>query len=341
MTEKGTVYLVVTNRDDCLISGEVARLLAAHRQSATNSCRIYFACPKIFQKGAETLLKSLEKEFKADNIIFENVIFDPGETKESCYEAANDLVGLIGETRSIDGLVFNWHGSIPGRFGEVVNESGVLFIVQYKVLGLVVLLETLIKKKILSDGSRVVVAGSEAARGIPDMKFPAPDKFGESIDSFTSVLNGSAFDLTEANPIYAHVEGILSLYIAAMARRHPGIYFCSHSPGFTQDSLNLGVSLETGYLQTALVYLLKYVLWRLLVKSGAAQDYTVAAQYFFEAVTGAAWAETMTKYPSGVLLGAADGVTGKICNQSTITGGAFLSDKTQQDLAFEALHKFL
>lgn len=182
-------------------------------------------------------MKRLEKEFQGDNVIFENVAFDPGETKESCYEAVNHLVGLlIGEKRnsSIDGLVFNWHGSIPGRFGDILNESGVnvLFMVQYKLLGLVVLLETLIEKKLLSDGSRVLVAGSEAARGIPDMKFPAPDKFGDSMDSFTSVLNGSAFDLSEANPIYAHVEGILSLYIAAMARRHPGIYFCSHSPGF-------------------------------------------------------------------------------------------------------------
>lgn len=107
--------------------------------------------------------------------------------------------------------------------------------------------------------------------------------------------------------------------------------------------MNLGVALENGYLQTALVYFLKYVLWRLMVKGGAAQDYTVAAQYFWEAVTGSAGAETTTKYPypSGVLLGAADGVAGKICDQSTIEGGAFLSDTTKQDLALEALYKFL
>jgi hypothetical protein len=268
--------------------------------------------------------KQIENEKGADDFSIEVFPFDPYGDITACRCASEKLVKTLGKVK-IEGLVMNWQGCLPGRFGVILEESGMLEMAQIKVLSQVYFLESLLEKNMLSDQSKVVVSGSEAARGIPPL-FPAPS-LGDSLDSFVSILDGSSLD-NKGYLIYGHIQAILSLYIAGLARRHPQIYFCSLSLGFTQDSLNKHIQIETNP-QTHH--------FSDPVHAGIAQDFTVAASHFYNAVMGSSeWI-----FPSGALVAATEGTKGPLCDQSNLEGGTYLNDTAKQDYAYQALHTFV
>lgn len=274
----------------------------------------------------DEIKKSLSDENVATSATQIEVLpFDPYGDRTACRRASDELVKALGDG-VINALVMNWQGCIPGRFGVVLEESGMLEMAQVKILSQMYLIESLIANKMITDASRVIVSGSEAARGLPPT-FSAPSIVGDSLDSFVSILNGKGLDLTNGHNIYSHIQGILSLYIACLARKHPSIHFWLLSPGFTQDSLNKHIQIEENPPEFKFEDLVQY---------GVAQDYMVAATNFFQAMTGSSeW-----KYPSGVLVAAAKGTSGDLCDQSLLEGGKYLNDHRNQDLAYEAIHSF-
>lgn len=183
---------------------------------------------------------------------------------------------------------------------------------QLRVSSRVYFLGSLLKKNVLSDQSKVVVSGSEAAwGGIPPL-IPVPS-LEDSLDSFVSVLDGSSLNKDRGCLINGYIQDILPLYIAGLARRHPQIYFCSLSPGFTQDSSNEYIQVETNP-QTHR--------FSGLIHAGIAQDFTVVARNFYNAVMGSSeW-----EYPSGALVAATEGTKGPLCDQSNLEGGTYLND---------------
>ena len=376
------VYVIVTNWVYLLVSKEVARLLAL---PSPPSCinhpnqrirkRIFIAIPDSTLKTYNSRnywIREVQKEFSSSfsseeghEIIFEHISYNPGYTRNQNYEAAMNLVTQLQEkihqktfatighptpSVTIDGLFYNWHGGIPSKSTKVVkeNDGPLLFMAQYKLLGLFVLLDTLINKtKMISKGSRIVVAGSEAARGIPGaMNFPVPkfdsDNHDASVESFISILNGTGrANSDDPNPIYAEVEAILALYISCLARRHPNLYFCTLSPGFTQDSLHYSSSLIPGLTTWISITFFKLI-FSYLVKQQIGQDYKLAARRITDSLTGKGdFEDSKGLYPSGIILGAIKGVSGPICDQSTIMpGGQQLADRRKQDYAYKALHHF-
>jgi len=359
------VYLLVLNRADLLVSQELTRLLASVSSSKEEcGCRIFLAVPSAFHEHARVWMKDIEKSINGQSgTTLEILRYTTNQTVAECREQAQQLVQQLQKQFNIshiDGLVFNCHGALPGRYNVVVENrngvsgGGVLEMVRYKVLGLMVLLEALLQHKLLKSSKlgtneetstpscRVIVAGSEASRGIPGMGFPAPQFKDDTVESFISILNGSGLVTKNGNIVYGHVEAILSLYIGAMARKHPGIFFGTLSPGFTQDSLNYQLTIEKGFLNRLLMAVFLYVLHPSMVTEDKAVDFTDAAKRFLCAITGEL-DEGLPQFSTGALIGAPDqGISGKVfCDQSTLSDGAFLTDTTKQDLAYRALHKFL
>lgn len=320
MGDEGGIYVIVSTRDDLLITQEISRLMATELSPPAR--QIVVACPSPCLARTQSWIEKLEN--KKSDVAFKAISFDPYGDRRACRSASDQLVKRLGDEQ-IQGLVMNWQGCLPGRFGVVLEESGILEMAQIKILFQLYFLESLIEKRVLSSGSKVAVSGSEAARGIPPL-FPAPS-VGESQESFVSILDGTLLDKEKGYLIYGHIQAILSLYIAGLARRHNKIYFCTLSPGFTQDSLNKHIQIEADPPKHR---------FSDLVQAGIAQDYTVAAQRFYAAVTGSLdW-----DYPSGSLIAAADGTKGPLCDQSSLQGGVYLTDEAKQDYAYQALHKF-
>eukprot|EP00980_Cylindrotheca_fusiformis_P023149 scaffold10199_cov146-Cylindrotheca_fusiformis.AAC.6 len=319
MGDKEGLFVIVSTRDDLLITQELTQLIATE----CSGCRIVVACPSPCVAATRAWVETVKHE--KEKVSLDVLAFSPYGDRNACRSASDQLVKALGSAR-IRGLVMNWQGCLPGRFGVVLEESGMLEMAQVKILFQVYFLESLIEKKVLTTGSKVVVSGSEAARGIPPL-FAAPS-VGDSLESFVSVLDGSSLDKSQGYVVYGHVHAILSLYIAALARRNPTIEFWAISPGFTQDSMNKHIQIEANH---------ELPPFSALLEIGMAQDYTIAARSFYNAVTGSLdW-----KYPSGCLVAAMKGTQGPLCDQSSLEGGAYLRDTTKQDYAYEALHKFV
>lgn len=315
-------YVIVSTRDDLLITQEITRMMASQKPSS----QIVVACPSACIAGAQLWVDEM-KSGSGDNSptsSIQVVAFDPYGDRTACCLASDELITALGDG-VINALVMNWQGCIPGRFGVVLEESGMLEMAQIKLLSQMYLIEALIEKQMIVDASRVIVSGSEAARGLPPM-FSVP-QLGDTLDAYISVLNGTGLDLEKGHNIYSHMQGILSLYVASLARRQPNILFWLLSPGFTQDSLNKHIQIEENPPTFKFEDLVEY---------GIAQDYKIAATNFFRAMVGS----TEWNYPSGVLVAAAKGTSGNLCDQATLEDGKYLSDHRNQDLAFEAIHSF-
>lgn len=322
-------YVIVSTRDDLLITQEITHQLAKQVPSS----EIFVVCPSPCIAGAQIWVDKITSRGEGSSSSpsplptkVQVLPFDPYGDRATCRRASKELIERLGDT-TISGIIMNWQGCLPGRFGIVLDESGMLEMAQIKILSQLFLIESLIEKKLIVGNSGVVVSGSEAARGIEGFRFQPPT-MGDTLESYVSILNGSGLDLNSGNTIYAHVQGILSLYIASLARKHPSIKFWTLSPGFTQDSMNENIQIE----ENPPAYKFEDVL-----KAGIAQDYTVAATNFVHAVLGSSeW-----DYPSGALVAAAKGVNGDLCDQAELENGKYLADHSKQDLAYQALHTFM
>lgn len=115
---------------------------------------------------------------------FEVVIMDVSKP-ESVKRAVGDL------QESIDALIMN-AGGTGGRSPLSLTQEGLTQIAATNLLGHVVLLEELARTKKLTN--MALFASSEVARGVRKMGIKAPKLSSGSIQDFTRILDGKAFD---------------------------------------------------------------------------------------------------------------------------------------------------
>jgi NAD(P)-dependent dehydrogenase (short-subunit alcohol dehydrogenase family) len=242
-----------------------------------------------------------------------------------------DLASVRAALDRLDGpvnaLVMN-AGGTGGPSPEALTSDGVTEVFASNVLGHVVMLEGLIAAGLLTDVA--VLAGSEAARGVPMLRIPRPTFVHSSPDEFASVIDGSFFRGRKFNTMlaYGQVKYLGALWIAALARKHPEIRLVTMSPGNTAGT-------EALRDQPAIVRTIanRLVLPYVMPALGRGHRLEVGARRLVDALTD----PTMQ---SGVFYASeAKAVTGPVINQARIVPQ--LGDVAIQEHAYGAIQRFV
>ncbi len=294
------------------IGKEVARQLALSGAYRT----IYLAC----RSRSKATVAKKDLETATGTAIFEIVIMDVS-------DPASVRAALSSVQETIDDLVMNAGGS-GGKTPLALTKDGVTEIFASNVLGHVVLLDGLIKAEKL--GRAAVFAGSEAARGVPQLGMKRPTLATSSADEFASLCDGTYFRGRKADGTlaYGQVKYVGALWMASAARRNPHLRLVTMSPGNTRGTdVARDVPLP---LRLIMTYVLLPVVAPLF---GMVHDVDHGAKRLIEGLTD----ETLT---SGSFYGSkARTLTGPVIDQSEIFPD--LANKTYQDNASDAVHRFV
>jgi NAD(P)-dependent dehydrogenase (short-subunit alcohol dehydrogenase family) len=289
------------------IGKDVARQMAQRPETA----HVYLACRN---QDRATAAKA-ELEATTGRTIFDIVLMDVADPNSV-------RTGLAGINESLDAVVMN-AGGIGGKTPMDLTPDGVTTVFASNVLGHVVLLEALLAENRL--GEVAVLAGSEAARGVPKMRMKRPFFASTSADELATVIDGTYFadkkdDRTLA---YGQVKYIGALWMAHLARKHPDRRLVTVSPGNTSgtdgpNALGLPLRLASKYVMPAL---------------GISHKLDVGAKRLVVGATD----PTLT---SGVFYAsAANTLTGPLVDQADIFPD--LANPLFQDNANEAIHRFI
>jgi len=147
---------------------------------------------------------------------------------------------------SIDCLVLNAGG--PGGTDFVaLTEDGVANIMALNVVGNAALVHELQSANKFLKNATVLYSSSEAARGVPNFRFPPPKWESGSVEEFTSALKGSRFENDSSyETTYSWAKAMGTLWMSGMARKHPDIRWVSVSPGMT---VGTNLARELGFVQ--------------------------------------------------------------------------------------------
>jgi NAD(P)-dependent dehydrogenase (short-subunit alcohol dehydrogenase family) len=226
------------------IGKDVARQLASRPEIG----RIYLACRN---RDRATTAKA-ELEAATGRRIFDIVVMDVA-------DLGSVRAGLAGISGSVDALVMN-AGVIGGERSMDLTADGVTTVFATNVLGHVVLLEGLLAEDRL--GEVAVLAGSEAARGLPKLRMERPSFVSTSADELATVIDGSYFAGRKANfnLAFGQAKYIGALWMAYLARQYPDRRFITVSPGATtgtqaSNGLALPLRVAAKYVMPALVVL--------------------------------------------------------------------------------------
>jgi NAD(P)-dependent dehydrogenase (short-subunit alcohol dehydrogenase family) len=289
------------------IGKDVARQLALRPEFA----RIYLACRN---RDRATAAKA-DLEAETGRRIFDIILMDvsdPGSVR----------AGLAGIDGSIDAVVMN-AGGMGGKTPMAVTSDGATYMFASNVLGHVVLLETLLAEDRL--GEVAVFAGSEAARGIPRMRFARPSFVSKSADELATVIDGSYFAdrKPDVNLAYGQAKLIGILWMASLARQYPDRRFICVSPGNTTGTQ------APNDLALPLRMAAKYVMPHL----GITHKLDVGAKRLVDGVTDP------TLSSGKFYASAAKTLKGPLVDQTDIFPD--LADPSFQDNANEAIHRFV
>jgi NAD(P)-dependent dehydrogenase (short-subunit alcohol dehydrogenase family) len=289
---------------------ECARQLAL--QDGTE--KIYLAC----RNEERAQAAKLELEDSTGKSVFEIFLIDVSNLN-SVRAAVESL------SEPIDGLVMN-AGGMGGKNFDEKTVDGVTEIFAQNLLGHVVLAEALLKAKKLTKVA--LYAGSEAARGIPKVGMKRPNLKNSSVEEFVSVCDGSFFkNKIEPFIVYGPIKYMAALWMSSLARMHPDIRFVTISPGQTS-----GTNLMKDF-SPFMKFMFKFFGLRLLPMFGLLHNLEVGAKRFVDGLND-------KSYKSGVFYGSkASVLTGLLVDQGTIFDD--LNNKTFQDNAYEAIHRFI
>ncbi len=288
------------------IGKDVARQLALRPEVA----RIYLACRN---QDRATMAKA-ELEAQTGRRIFDIILMDVA-------DLGSVRAGLACVDGSVDALVMN--AGVIGPRSMDLTVDGVTTVFATNVLGHVVLLEGLLADDRL--GEVAVLAGSEAARGLPKLRMKRPSFVSNSADELATVIDGSYFASRKPdfNLAFGQAKYIGALWMAHLARQYPNRRFVTVSPGATtgtQASNGLALPLRAAA---------KYVMPAL----GISHKLEVGAKRLVDGVTD----PTLS---SGVFYAsAANKITGPLVDQADIFPD--LANPSFQDHANEAIHRFI
>ncbi len=274
--------------------------------------KIYLGC----RNEEKAKLAKQDLESSTGKSIFEILIIDVAN-----LDSVRDAVESLKEP--IEGLVMNAGGTGGKQFHEK-TQDGVTQIFAVNLLGHVALTDELLKAKKLTKVA--LYAGSEAARGVKEMRMKRPDLKTSSVDEFASICNGALFGkTTDATIPYGPIKYMAALWMSSIARQYPDIRFVTMSPGATTGT--------EGFNTLSLV---KRVVMKGMMKAmlllGKVHKLEVGAKRFVDGLQN-------ESYKSGVFYASQSGLTGPIGEQGRIF--ADLNSKTFQDNANEAIHRFI
>jgi NAD(P)-dependent dehydrogenase (short-subunit alcohol dehydrogenase family) len=288
------------------IGKEVARQLALRPEFA----RIYLACRN---RDRATMARA-ELEAATGRRIFDIVVMDVADLGS----VRTSLASING---SVDALVMN--AGVIGPQTLDLTANGVTTVFATNILGHVVLLEGLLADDRL--GEVAVLAGSEAARGVPKLRMKGPSFVSHSADELASVIDGSYFASGKAdfNLAFGQAKYIGALWMAYLARQHPDRRFLTVSPGNTTGTgapsdLPLPMRVAAKYVMPAL---------------GLAHKLDVGSKRLVDGATD----PTLS---SGVFYASpANKLKGSMIDQTDFLPG--LANPSFQDNANEAIHRFI
>lgn len=267
-------------------------------------------------KGAATVL-DLEKA--TGKQVFDTVVVD--------------VAYLSSVRRAVDALDRPLHtvvlnaGGTGGASPLTLTADGVTEIFASNVLGHVVLLETLLANGALT--GTAVMTGSEAARGVRQLRIPRPTFATHSADEFASVIDGSIFgDKPSPMAAYGQVKYLGALWLAATARKHPELRFVTMSPGNTSGTdvmRNLAGPIRMLAQRVIYPYVLPALRMAHSLETGSER---LAVAVTNDSLRGGAF------YAS-----AAGKLTGPVVDQATIVSD--FRDPKIQDLVDEAIHRYI
>ncbi|WP_344672244.1 SDR family NAD(P)-dependent oxidoreductase [Catenulispora yoronensis] len=287
------------------IGKDVARQLALRPQTA----RIYLACRNLDRATAA----KAELEAATGRHIFDIVVMDVA-------DLGSVRAGLAAIDGSVDALVMN--AGVIGPRSMALTADGVSTVFATNVLGHAVLLEGLLAEGRL--GEVAVLAGSEAARGLPKLRMERPSFVSTSADELATVIDGSYFTGRKAdfNLAFGQAKYIGALWMAYLARHHPDRRFITVSPGATTgtqaaNDIALPLRIAAKYVMPAL---------------GISHKLEVGAKRLVDGVTD----PTLS---SGVFYAsAANKLKGPLVDQADIFPD--LANTSFQDNANEAIRRF-
>ncbi len=240
-------------------------------------------------------------------------------------DAAEVRAAVARLSRPVDDLVMN-AGGFGGRDPFRITRDGVTEIIASNVLGHAVLLDELLQRDLLMRSA--VLAGSEAARGVPQMGIKRPALQSGSVEEFAAVCNGSIFrqDKVSMNAGYAWAKLVGALWMGHMARIHPELRMLTMSPGGTA-----GTGAADIYPQPAR-FLVKHVIMPgLMPLFGMGHRLEVGAKRLVDAVLD-------DRFHPGLFY-ASRKTAGEIIDQAELFPA--LSDPTVQDNAAEAVRRLV
>ena len=286
---------------------EIARQLASRPEIA----QVYMACRN---RERATAAKA-DLETATGRRIFEIILMDVS-------DPASVRAGLAGVDGSIDAVVMN-AGGMGGKAPMALTADGATYMFAQNVLGHVVLLETLLAEDRL--GEVAVLAGSEAARGLPRMGFKRPSFVSKSADELATVIDGSFFagGKPDVNLAYGQAKLLGALWMAYLARRYPERRFITMSPGNTTGT-NAPDDLAAPF---------RFAARHIMPHLGISHSLDIGAKRLVDAATD----PTLS---SGKFYASAAGkMKGPIVDQTDIYPD--LADPSLQDAANEAIHRFI
>ena len=293
------------------IGKDTARQLALIKDTE----KIYLACRN--KAKAEIAKESLEAA--TGRSIFQILIMDVSDPI-----SVRNAVAKLSEP--IDALIMN-AGGMGGKSPEKITKDGVTLITATNLLGHVVLVDELLKEDKLKNVA--LYASSEAARGINKMGMKRPNLKTSSVDEFVSVFDGTTFgDNFDPMQVYGVVKYGGTMWMSSMARKHPNIKFLSVSPGGTRGTEGMN---DLPFLKRIMF---KYIGMPILMPlMGMSHSLIKGAQRFADSINN-------KSLNSGIFYASkATVLTGSLVDQSTIFQD--LNNKTYQDNANEAIHRFI
>ncbi len=226
------------NHSIALVTGTTSGLgLAAAHLLAAEGCRHVIITGRSLARVQETAAQ-LASETKTK-------VFTPLELDLNVPDSVlSALTELVKRGQRIDFLLLN-AGLIPGK--ERVLTAAGIEASQAPLIGHHQLTVGLLRANLLSPNARIVIAGSEAARGdIPlfshtDVATLAATKFHRDRIAAVEALARSGPNVKyEPNRAYADAKVVVAWWAAALARRLPtGMAIYTVSPGSTPDTKGL------------------------------------------------------------------------------------------------------
>lgn len=255
-----------------------------------------------------------------------------GETGRNVFELLPvDVADLHSVRRAaalldpVDAVVLNAGGS-GGSDPRALTADGVTQIFAVNVLGHVALLESLLDERKV--GRAAIFVGSEAARGVPRLHIPRPSFPTGSVAEFAAVIDGTAYAAGRFNgaAAYGEVKYLGALWMAALARRRPGVRLVTVSPGGTRGT---GTAKAMPPLQR---FVYDRILMGIVVRT-VTHTVAVGAARLVAAVEDTSYAGGRFYASAGPTL------TGPVVDQAAIF--ADFADEARQDHAYDAIHRHL